>query len=180
MGSKFMRFGLIATAIINIILLMFVLIVRQFNYDEIIFKNSFTYNIFDKIDTSILAYYILLNMLLNILLIRAPADFEEIINFFIYYKIFLVFYIVVNILFLNIILKKKQNKLIYFVYIISNILFIIPIYVIISRGTILDVLTNYETFIGDNLFLHIIFFLEVVLPIIYFKNYKSTQKERIN
>lgn len=174
MGSKFMRFGLIATAIINIILLMFVLIVRQFNYDEIIFKNSFTYNIFDKIDTSILAYYILLNMLLNILLIRAPADFEEIINFFIYYKIFLVFYIVVNILFLNIILKKKQNKLIYFVYIISNILFIIPIYVIISRGTILDVLTNYETFIGDNLFLHIIFFLEVVLPIIYFKNYKST------
>ena len=36
MGSKFMRFGLIATAIINIILLMFVLIVRQFNYDEII------------------------------------------------------------------------------------------------------------------------------------------------
>ena len=174
MGSKFMRFGLIATAIINIILLMFVLIVRQFNYDEIIFKNSFTYNIFDKIDMSILAYYILLNMLLNILLIRAPADFEEIINFFIYYKIFLVFYIVVNILFLNIILKKKQNKLIYFVYIISNILFIIPIYVIISRGTILDVLTNYETFIGDNLFLHIIFFLEVVLPIIYFKNYKST------
>ena len=174
MGSKFMRFGLIATAIINIILLMFVLIVRQFNYDEIIFKNSFTYNIFDKIDMSILAYYILLNMLLNILLIRAPADFEEIINFFIYYKIFLVFYIVVNILFLNIILKKKQNKLIYFVYIISNILFIIPIYFIISRGTILDVLTNYETFIGDNLFLHIIFFLEVVLPIIYFKNYKST------
>lgn len=176
MGSKFMRFGLIATAIINIILLMFVLIVRQFNYDEIIFKNSFTYNIFDKIDMSILAYYILLNMLLNILLIRAPADFEEIINFFIYYKIFLVFYIVVNILFLNIILKKKQNKLIYFVYIISNILFIIPIYVVINsgRGTILDVLTNYETFIGDNLFLHIIFFLEVVLPIIYFKNYKST------
>ena len=161
MGSKFMRFGLIATAIINIILLMFVLIVRQFNYDEIIFKNSFTYNIFDKIDTSILAYYILLNMLLNILLIRAPADFEEIINFFIYYKIFLVFYIVVNILFLNIILKKKQNKLIYFVYIISNILFIIPIYVLIhsGRGTILDILTNHETFIGDNLFLHIIFFL---------------------
>lgn len=83
MGSKFMRFGLIATAIVNIILLMFVLIVRQFNYDEIIFKNSFTYNIFYKIDMSILAYYILLNMLLNILLIRAPADFEEIINFFI-------------------------------------------------------------------------------------------------
>ena len=49
MGSKFMRFGLIATAIINIILLMFVLIVRQFNYDEIIFKNSFTYNIFLKV-----------------------------------------------------------------------------------------------------------------------------------
>ena len=63
MGSKFMRFGLIATAIINIILLMFVLIVRQFNYDEIIFKNSFTYNIFDKIDTRILAYYILLNII---------------------------------------------------------------------------------------------------------------------
>ena len=49
MGSKFMRFGLIATAIINIILLMFVLTVRQFNYDEIIFKNSFTYNIFLKV-----------------------------------------------------------------------------------------------------------------------------------
>ena len=178
MGSKFMRFGLIATVIINIILLMFVLIVRQFNYDEIIFKNSFTYNIFYKIDMSILAYYILLNMLLNILLIRAPADFEEIINFFIYYKTFLVFYIVINILFLNIILKKKQSKLIYFVYIINNILFIIPIYVLINsgRGTILDILTNHETFIGNNLFLHIIFFLEVVLPIIYFKNYKLTLK----
>ena len=52
MGSKFMRFGLIATAIVNIILLMFVLTVRQFNYDEIIFKNSFIYNIFFKSSSS--------------------------------------------------------------------------------------------------------------------------------
>ena len=163
MGSKLIRFCLISIVITNIIFFIFVLIIRQFNYDEIIFKNEFIYEIFEKIDISIYFHYIMLIMLLL---------GHEIVNFFIYYKLLLVFYIVVNCLFLDIILKKKYNKLIYILYLIINTLLIIPIYYYINlgRGTILDILIH--EFREDNLFLYIIFFLEVILPVIYFRNYK--------
>ena len=69
MGSKLIRFCLISIVITNIIFFIFVLIIRQFNYDEIIFKNEFIYEIFEKIDISIYFHYIMLpfsKMVVNI------------------------------------------------------------------------------------------------------------------
>ena len=76
-----------------------------------------------------------------------------------------------------------QYTWIYFLYIMTSISLLLPVYlnifgVVIYRYTfeILDYLQIlniifYEIII-DNFFNHIIFFLEIILPIVYFKNYK--------
>ncbi len=63
-----------------------------------------------------------------------------------------------------------------------NILLIIPSYLNIFSTTVIYIFEtgNYlsilDIFTGDNFFNHIIFFLEIILPIIYLKKYNSMLK----
>lgn len=96
------------------------------------------------------------------------------VDFGIFYKAALTFYIIVNILFLNMLKNNRYNRLIYFLYIMINIsltifgyseIFTIIMYVF-ETGNYSDIL---DIFIGNNFFTHIIFFLEVLFPISYFR-----------
>lgn len=171
MVSKTMRFCLITTIIINIIFFIFALFLRTlpyYYYDHIVTTNDLMYSIFNTFEKGIFLY----NMLI----------FTK-VDGYIFYKIYLTLCIAVNILFLDTIMKKKYNRWIYFLYILTNISLVLPVYldifgVVIYRYTfeILDYLQIlniifYEIII-DNFFYHIIFFLEIILPIVYFKNYK--------
>ena len=171
MVSKTMRFCLITTIIINIIFFIFALFLRTlpyYYYDHIVTTNDLMYSIFNTFEKGIFLY----NMLI----------FTK-VDGYIFYKIYLTLCIAVNILFLDTIMKKKYNRWIYFLYILTNISLVLPVYldifgVVIYRYTfeILDYLRIlyiifYEIII-DNFFNHIIFFLEIILSIGYFKNYK--------
>lgn len=171
MVSKTMRFCLITTIISNIIFFTFALFLRilpYYYYDYIMTTNNLMYSIFNTFEKCIFFY----NMLI----------FTK-VDGYIFYKIYLTLCIVVNILFLDIIIKKKYSTWIYFLYIMTSISLLVPVYlnifgVLIYRYTfeILDYLQIlniifYEIII-DNFFYHIIFFLEIILPIVYFKNYK--------
>ena len=174
MVSKTMRFCLITTIISNIIFFTFTLFLRTlpyYYYDYIMTTNNLMYSIFNTFEKGIFFY----NML-----IFAKVDG------YIFYKIYLTLCIVVNILFLDIIMKKKYNRWIYFLYIMISISLVLPVYldifgVVIYHYTleILDYLQIlniifYEIII-DNFFNHIIFFLEIILPIVYFKNFNYTK-----
>lgn len=171
MVSKTMRFFLITTIIINIIFFIFALFLRilpYYYYDYIMTTNDLMYSIFNTFEKDIFFY----NMLI----------FTK-VDGYIFYKIYLTLCIAVNILFLDTIMKKKYNRWIYFLYILINISLVLPVYL-----DIFGVVMYYYTFeileylrilniifyeiIVDNFFNHIIFFLEIILPIVYFKNYK--------
>ena len=163
MGSKFMKFSLITTVIINIIFFILYL------------KNGYVIELNDflrAIGSTIYFYNLLISTVVDV---------------YISYEAHLIFYIVVNISFLSIIIGKKYNILLYFLYIITNMLLILPLYLdifsiliysytfeIIGNLRILNII--FSEIIIDHFFTHIIFFFEVVLPIIYFRNYKLMLK----
>lgn len=164
MVSKIMRFCLITIVIINIIFFIFAL-----ENDSILEMNKLISDFFETFKIFIYFYS-------NFTFSMVDAD--------IFYNIILIFCIAVNILFLNIIFKNKYRKVIYFLYIMTTILFIQSYYLLIAWNIIFyiiktgEYLSVLDVFTGNNFFYHIVFFLEVILPIMYFKNYKSMLKNK--